>query len=198
MWVVRAWSSWFTSELKQGTLTLFFCVVKPLYEQFFDWNCCVDIGSEGKIWKSVQNSLLTAFFTGKMKINLLQTWNIPFSGKQWTFLGLFQVPGKNAIFIKNMVHICVHVFSKKKSQKFVIFLGKMQEISALEVNINSFQQISVKYLPFSHPDFSLITKNLSQIKVYTYFNIGDAKTLVKLNRKIRLNSPGVVPYTHLF
>ena len=91
----------------------------------------------------------------------------------------------------------MHVFSKN-SQKFVIFLGKMQEISALEVNINSFQQISVKYLPFSHPDFSLITKNLSQIKVYTYFNIEDAKTLVKLNRKIRLNSPGVVPYTHLF
>ena len=41
---------------QQGPLTLFFCVVKPLYEQFFDWNCCVDIGSEGKIWKSVQNT----------------------------------------------------------------------------------------------------------------------------------------------
>ena len=41
----------------------------------------------------------------------------------------------------------MHVFSKN-SQKFVMFLGKMQEISALEVNINSFQQISVKYLPF--------------------------------------------------
>ena len=42
---------------KELSLTLFFCVVKPLYEQFFDWNCCVDISSEGKIWKSVQNSL---------------------------------------------------------------------------------------------------------------------------------------------
>ena len=41
---------------KQGTLTLFFCVVKPLYKQFFDWNQFLDIGSEGKIWKSVQNS----------------------------------------------------------------------------------------------------------------------------------------------
>ena len=43
-------SSWFTSE-KQGILTFFFCVVKPLYEQFFDWNRC--IGSEGKTRKSV-------------------------------------------------------------------------------------------------------------------------------------------------
>ena len=59
----------------------------------------------------------------------------------------------------------------------------MKEISALEANINSFQQISVTYLPFSHPDISLMTKDLTQIKVYTYFNIGDAKTLVKLKEK---------------
>ena len=51
----------------------------------------------------------------------------------------------------------MYVFSKK-SQKFIISLGKMQEISALEANIDSFQQISVKYLPFSHPDISLVTK----------------------------------------
>ena len=59
----------------------------------------------------------------------------------------------------------------------------MQEISALEANINSFQQILVKYLPFQNPDISLMTKDLTQIKVYTYFNIGDAKTLVKLKEK---------------
>ena len=59
----------------------------------------------------------------------------------------------------------------------------MQEISALEANINSFQQISVKYLPFQNPDISLMTKDLTQIKVYTYFNIGDAKTPVKLKVK---------------
>ena len=64
-----------------------------------------------------------------------------------------------------------------------IFLGKMQEISALEANIDSFQQILVKYLPFPHLDISLMTKDLTQIKVYTYFNIGDAKTLVKLKEK---------------
>ena len=45
-----------------------------------------------------------------------------------------------------------------------IFWGKMQEISALESNIDSFQQISVKYVPFSHPDISLMTKELTQIK----------------------------------
>ena len=74
----------------------------------------------------------------------------------------------------------------RKSEKF-IFLGKMQEISALEANIDSFQQISVKYLPFPDPNISLMSKYLAQIKVYTYFNIGDAKTLIKLKRKIRVN-----------
>ena len=53
----------------------------------------------------------------------------------------------------------------------------MQEISALEANIDSFQQISVKYLPSPHPDISLMIKDLTQIKVYTYFNIGDVQTL---------------------
>ena len=135
LYVSSARSSWFTGDI-QGTLTLFFCV-KTLHWKFFEQSCCADIGSEGKIWKSVQNSLLTAFFTGKMKINLLQTWNIPFSGKQWTFLGLFQVPGKNAIFIKNMVHICVHVFSKKyffyifgKNARNKCFRSKYQQFSA--------------------------------------------------------------------
>ena len=74
----------------------------------------------------------------------------------------------------------------------------MQEINAFEANVDSFQQILVKYLLFPHPDISLMTKYLAQIKFYTYFNIGDAKTMVKLKRKIRVNSPGVVPYTHLF
>ena len=59
----------------------------------------------------------------------------------------------------------------------------MQEISALEANIDSFQQIYIKYLPFPHPDISLMTKDLTQIKVYTYFNKGDAETLVKLKEK---------------
>ena len=68
----------------------------------------------------------------------------------------------------------MHVFSRK-SQTFIIFLGKMQEVSALEANIDSFQQILVKYLPFSHPDISWMTKDLTQIKVYTYFNIGMLK-----------------------
>ena len=92
-----------------------------------------------------------------------------FFGKHWALLGLFQPHAKN-ILIKNMVHTCVF---QKKSQKFVIFLGKMQVISALKANIGSFQQILVKYLPFLHPDISLIT----------YFNIEYTKTLVKLREK---------------
>ena len=78
-----------------------------------------------------------------------------------------------------MVHECVF----KKSQKFITFLGKMQEISALEENMNNSQHNSVKYLCCPHPDISLMAKDLTQIKVYTYFNIGDAKTLVKLREK---------------
>ena len=40
----------------------------------------------------------------------------------------------------------------------------MQEISALvKANIGSFQQTVVKYLPFQHPDISLMTKDLAQI-----------------------------------
>ena len=52
------WSSWFTGD-KQWNLTLFFCVVKIIYGQFFDCKCCVDIyiSPKGKIWKSAQNSL---------------------------------------------------------------------------------------------------------------------------------------------
>ena len=65
----------------------------------------------------------------------------------------------------------------QENHKNLLFLRKMQEISALEANIDSFQQILVKYLPFPHLDISLMTKDLTQIKVYTYFNIGDAKTL---------------------
>ena len=71
----------------------------------------------------------------------------------------------------------------RKSQKFVIFLGKMQEVNALEANIGSFQEIFVKYLSFLHPGISFMTKDLPQIKVYTYFNIGDTKILLNLKEK---------------
>ena len=59
----------------------------------------------------------------------------------------------------------------------------MQEISAFEANIDCFQQISGKYLPFPHPGISLMTTDLTQIKLYTCFNIGDAKTPAKLKEK---------------
>ena len=73
----------------------------------------------------------------------------------------------------------IHVFSRK-SQKVVTVLAKTQEISALEANINSFQQISIKYLPFPHPDISLMTKIwLKGLHLFQYI-IGDAETLAKL------------------
>ena len=50
-------------------------------------------------------------------------------------------------------------------------MGKMQEINALEANIGSFQEILVKYLSFPHPGISFMTKDLPQIKVYTYSNM---------------------------
>ena len=78
------------------------------------------------------------------------------------------------------------MYFSRKPQKFVIFWKKMQEISALEANIGSFHQILVKYLPFSHTDISLMTKELTQIKVYTYFNIGDTKALVNLSQVTKL------------
>ena len=84
----------------------------------------------------------------------------------------------------------------RKSQKFVIFLGKMKEISALEANINRFQQISVKYLPFPHPDISLMT-NFWLKGLYLFQYIGDAKTLVKLKEKQSKFRILQDPYTHL-
>ena len=71
----------------------------------------------------------------------------------------------------------------RKSHKFIIFLEKMQEINVLEPNIGSFQILG-KYLPFPHPGISFMTKDLSQIKVYTYFNIGDTK-IGKIEEKVR-------------
>ena len=122
LYVSSAHSSWFTGE-KQGILTFFFFVVEPLYEQFFDWNCCVDMGSEGKIWKSFQNSLLTLFFTWKIKINHLFTWNIPFSWQTVDIFRPFQVSGKN-VLIKNKVHTCVF---KKITKIYYTFAKKYKK-----------------------------------------------------------------------
>ena len=137
---------------KQGTLTLSFCVVKPLYEQFFDWNYCVDIGSEGKIWNSEQpfNSLFHWKNENKSLGDVKYTIFLGKSGHFWAF---FKSLGR-MFWLKTWY---IHVFSRK-SQKFVIFLGRMQEICASEENIDSFQHISFKYLLFPQPDNNLMTK----------------------------------------
>ena len=122
--------NWFTVD-KQGTSILFFSVVKPLFDQFFDWNCCLDIGSKGKIWKSVQNSL----FHWKREDNLLGDVKYPFLNKYLTFLGLFQSNGKN-VLIKNMVHRCAflenhkNLFFFEKNTRNKCFRSKYQQFSA--------------------------------------------------------------------
>ena len=97
-WVVStACTSWFTGDFQLRISTLFSCVFKPLYEQFFDWNCCVDIDSKGKIWDHFK----TAYFPGKMKIyNHFRPEIYPFLGKHWKFWDLFQSPGKNTCAFK--------------------------------------------------------------------------------------------------
>ena len=57
------------------------------------------------------------------------------------------------------------MFFKKIRNICYFFGGGMQEVSALQASIDSFQQISVKYLSFSHPDISLMTNDLALIKL---------------------------------
>ena len=83
--------------------------------------------------------------TGKMKVNHLGMWNIPFS---WQ-LGLLQAHGKN-VLITNMVHTCVF----QENHKYVIFWGKIQKahiatsskywsnITSLVLNIKRVHSIS--------------------------------------------------------
>ena len=58
----------------------------------------------------------------------------------------FSIQWEECFDQKHDIYMCF----PSKLQKLFIFLGKMQEISPLEANIGSFQQILVKYLPFSH------------------------------------------------
>ena len=71
----------------------------------------------------------------------------------------------------------MHVFFKRITKISYIFRNNAR-ISALDTNIDNFQQISVKYLPFPHPSISLMTKDFAQNKAYNYFSTGDAKALV--------------------
>ena len=99
------WATRGETDLPLTNKELQFCfslLLNHFLINFFDWNCCVDIGSKGKIWKSVQNSL----FHWKREDNLLGDVKYPFLNKHLTFLGLFQSNGKD-VLIKNMVHRCV-------------------------------------------------------------------------------------------
>ena len=67
-----------------------------------------------------------------------------------------------------MVHTCVF----KKIIKICYIFGK----NARNKCFDSFQHISAKNLSLPYPYISLMTKDLAQIKAYTHFNVGDAKT----------------------
>ena len=56
------------------------------------------------------------------------------------------------------------MYVQENHENLLYFWEKMQGISALERNIDSSQQILVKYLSFPYPDISLMTKDLTQIK----------------------------------
>ena len=104
---------------------------------------------------------------------------LPFSSQMLGILGLFQSRRKHDL-TNIMVHKCV--FQKKKKQ-FAILLGKMQEISALEVIEAVFSKFQTN-ICLSHARHWFNNKDLAQNKVYTYFNIGDeTKTLAKLKEK---------------
>ena len=127
-----------------------------------------DIGSEEKIFTSVQKSL----FRWKNEDNQLGTWN--FGGKHWAFPGLFQSHKKN-VLTTNIVHTCVF----QENYKNLYFWEKAKNKCFRDKYIPfpaNFGQIFV--LP--SPVIGLINENLTQNKVYTYFNVGDAKILISL------------------
>ena len=104
---------------------------------------------KGKLYK---NQFRTAYFTTKMKINHLGMWNIPFPLQTLGTFRPFLIPWEKYFDEKHGTYMCF----PRKSQKFVTFLRKMQEISALEANIDSFEQILVKYLPLPHTHAALV------------------------------------------
>ena len=77
------------------------------------------------------------------------------------------------LYIYIRIYIYTYVFHENHK---VIFLGKIQEI--YKCFRSKYQQYPAKFgqiMVFPTPGISLMTKDLIKIKVYTYFNIGDAK-----------------------
>ena len=92
------------------------------YEQFFDLNCFADIGSKGKIWKSVQNSLFHWKNEDKSFGYVKDLY--PFSGKNWAFSYLFQ-SHREMLWLRTW---CICVF--RENHKNLCFREKcrMQEV----------------------------------------------------------------------
>ena len=107
--------------------------------------------------------------TSEQLFSLEKWWKITwrpaiylFSGKQWGFLGLFQVPVKNAL-VKNMVRTCV--FKKIRNICYILGGNARNKCFTSKYWQSNIQQISVKYLSFSHPYISLMTNDLALIKL---------------------------------
>ena len=118
LYVSSARSSWFTGY-KLGTLFIyfFFCLAKPLYEQFL---IELVVLYRFRFWR--KNMKISSEQPFSLKKWRQITWGreiYHFPGKQWTFLGIFQVPRK----IKNMVHTCVF----KKITKMFYFWEKCKK-----------------------------------------------------------------------
>ena len=77
---------------------------------------------------------------------------------------------------------CMHVFSKKITKICFIF-WKNAGNKCFRRKYRQLPANSGQIFTFSTHRYKLLTKNLAHIKVYTYFNIGDAKTLAKLKKK---------------
>ena len=87
------------------------------------------------------------------------------------------------LYIYIRIYIYTYVFHENHK---VIFLGKIQEI--YKCFRSKYQQYPAKFgqiIVFPTPGISLVTKDLIKIKVYNYFNIGNAKILN--SRKSRVN-----------
>ena len=75
----------------------------------------------------------------------------------------------------------------QKITKICYISGKNARNKRLRSKYRQLSENFCQIFTFPTPGISLMSKDLSQINVYTYFNIGDAKSLVS-----RVNSPGVV------
>ena len=137
------------------------------------------------LWKLLHNT----FWRNNIKIRSEQLFSL---GNENKSLGdmkhILANRGHLWVFFKSMGRIfwlktrSIHVLFMKITRVFYIF-GKNARNKCFKSKCLQFSGNFSQIFVFPHPDIGLMTKDLDRIKVYTYFNIGDAKTLVKLKEK---------------